>query len=700
MNKETETGWMSISRNSKAAILALVALAVLFATTALIPAADSEPGPGDILWNGRISQIYVEDHNLPHGEEGDIYWTISGDTLYVDAIKELEFAEMDDFYGHFDAIHDRPNWEFVDGWLNVKNVILTKAVTSIGDDAFCGPDSYFDHTSFDGYQGDSIDLTRCTNLTRVGDEAFYETTIKHIDFPASVTTVGEDCFFAANCEYIWFHGQNVTEVERNAFYSCRIFSPFAYLAGISDTGEHHSTEGYSGDLHYYFDLNTLHIEPKDHSPVRMPDYDDEGAPWCSFAWFKEFDVVIADGVENIGDYGLAYNGIGALTIPDSVKTIGAYAFTLADIKSISALKIADIDGTAFYMGGLTSLDMHESPITAISDDMFYQCVYLKSIVLPAHLETIGARAFYDCGSLTTITFPETLESISEEAFLGCRELKYISYGPTKPLQQIGNSAFELNYYEEHQVHCTVLSVGNVANGLFDDYRGDYPDLTVFDYLENTADGNIQWDFKDSVLYLDKSASASDGTMRDYSQTDRPLWETSGIMKDVNRIVIGSGITSIGAYAFYGLDMPIEIQNSRALTKIGESAFEGCINLQEMLKIHTNIYIGDRAFAGCTNVYDVLMYGDSWDFEYVGEHAFDLGEGKYHMVHSQKNIASEHMPYRGRIVGDTWFDYIRWTPIDSIEEDDSGDSDALVKGISAVAVLVVTAVFIAFVARKD
>ncbi|MBE6524710.1 MAG: hypothetical protein E7Z65_07595, partial [Thermoplasmata archaeon] len=133
MNKEAETGWMPISRNSKAVILALVALTVLFTTTALIPAADSEPGPGDILWNGRISQIYVEIHNLPHGEEGDIYWTISGDTLYVDAIEELEFAEMDDFYGHFDAIHDRPNWEFVDGWLNVKNVILTKAVTSIGD---------------------------------------------------------------------------------------------------------------------------------------------------------------------------------------------------------------------------------------------------------------------------------------------------------------------------------------------------------------------------------------------------------------------------------------------------------------------------------------------------------------------------------------------------------------------------------------
>lgn len=74
-----------MSRNSKAVILVLVALTVLFTTTALIPAADSESGPEDVLWNGRISHIYVEDHNLPHGEEGDIYWAISGDTLYVDA---------------------------------------------------------------------------------------------------------------------------------------------------------------------------------------------------------------------------------------------------------------------------------------------------------------------------------------------------------------------------------------------------------------------------------------------------------------------------------------------------------------------------------------------------------------------------------------------------------------------------------------
>ena len=52
------------------------------------------------------------------------------------------------------------------------------------------------------------------------------------------------------------------------------------------------------------------------------------------------------------------------------------------------------------------------------------------------------------------------------------------------------------------------------------------------------------------------------------------------------------------------------------------------------------------------------------------------------------------------MGYTWFDYIRWTPIDSIEEDDSGDSGALVEGIFAVAILAVTAVFTAFVVRKD
>jgi hypothetical protein len=52
--------------------------------------------------------------------------------------------------------------------------------------------------------------------------------------------------------------------------------------------------------------------------------------------------------------------------------------------------------------------------------------YIKGIILPEDLESIGTYAFYNCASLTSVTIPATVTSIADSAFSGCSNLTSIT----------------------------------------------------------------------------------------------------------------------------------------------------------------------------------------------------------------------------------------------------------------------------------
>ena len=57
--------------------------------------------------------------------------------------------------------------------------------------------------------------------------------------------------------------------------------------------------------------------------------------------------------------------------------------------------------------------------------------YIKSVVLPDTLKTIGRMAFYNCPSLTSIFIPDSVEEIGHSAFLYCENMQSIRFGNRK-----------------------------------------------------------------------------------------------------------------------------------------------------------------------------------------------------------------------------------------------------------------------------
>ncbi len=95
-------------------------------------------------------------------------------------------------------------------------------------------------------------------------------------------------------------------------------------------------------------------------------------------------------VESISDTHLT-----SVSIPDSVTTIGKYAFK-------NSVK-------------LTNISIPDS-VTVISDGAFYGCKKLISIRWSENLEQINYEAFENCVSLEAITFPKTVKTIRPSRF--------------------------------------------------------------------------------------------------------------------------------------------------------------------------------------------------------------------------------------------------------------------------------------------
>ena len=134
----------------------------------------------------------------------------------------------------------------------------------------------------------------------------------------------------------------------------------------------------------------------------------------------------------------------SLTLNDTFKTIGSYAFYGSGIKQITfGNGLETIGSNAFYnCNNLESLELGEG-ITSIGYAAFYNCTGLKGdLVIPSSVTSIGVSAFYGCTGLNkkiVIEGNEESTSIGAWAFYNCKNVKSIELG--EGVTSIGDGAF-------------------------------------------------------------------------------------------------------------------------------------------------------------------------------------------------------------------------------------------------------------------
>jgi hypothetical protein len=157
------------------------------------------------------------------------------------------------------------------------------------------------------------------------------------------------------------------------------------------------------------------------------------------------EVSIPDTVKTIGASAFAgCVGIEEIELPDGIISIGNYAFsgctslTEIDLKSVQSL------GT-YLISGCTNIK--EINIPASATDIKWDNVYNRGVLTGSSIEklyfaegtkTIGTKIAADCKTLKSVGIPNSAETIDASAFNGCEALEEINL---KSVKVLGSRAF-------------------------------------------------------------------------------------------------------------------------------------------------------------------------------------------------------------------------------------------------------------------
>jgi len=88
---------------------------------------------------------------------------------------------------------------------------------------------------------------------------------------------------------------------------------------------------------------------------------------------------------------------------------------------------------------VTSISIPEG-VTSIGKYAFYRCV-IEDFNLPSSLTSIGEDAFASCPELASITIPGSVSAIGEDAFAGCENLTTVVFAEGSSIASFGSNAF-------------------------------------------------------------------------------------------------------------------------------------------------------------------------------------------------------------------------------------------------------------------
>ena len=149
-------------------------------------------------------------------------------------------------------------------------------------------------------------------------------------------------------------------------------------------------------------------------------------------------------VTAISDYSFKDNNtIQIITIPDSIKSIGSYAFADSSVRTINGAENVEYIGEGCFIraGGLTNISFLKK-VKDIPAHAFQECTSITDATIPTCVERIGEYAFYGCSFLNKVVVPESVTAIGSYAFGDCPKLLWAEVPGT--LEELEQGIFDDN----------------------------------------------------------------------------------------------------------------------------------------------------------------------------------------------------------------------------------------------------------------
>ena len=271
-------------------------------------------------------------------------------------------------------------------------------------------------------------------------------------------------------------------------------------------------------------------------------------------WDAIKNVVIEPGITKIGERLFDGCPMETISIPDTVKTIGEYAFWgTRNLKSVKIPKsVTTIEEAAFGISGITSVSLPDT-LTSLGEYAFTGAK-LKSVTIPGSVKMIRFAAFNECDELESVVIGSGISKICEIAFANCGKLKSVKIPDTVGL--IGKQAF---------TYCGLKTI-NIPNSVkqINDYAFSYTDIesvTVPDSVTNMGKGVFGGCQNLKTAALPDNLDTMEGTFYD--------------CRSLESVKLPSKLKTIGKETFYQCYNLDQLRIPDTVTSIGKQAIGYC-----------------------------------------------------------------------------------------------------------------------------
>ena len=494
---------------------------------------------------------------------------------------------------------------------NLTSINIPESVTFIGHNAFSGCTSL---------QNLNIPET----VSYVGGVTFYECdTITTANIPGNTTEIGGLSYYGCdNLTSVSIH-EDIESVGVWAFRHCKnlasvtIYSPNArfetdVFEGVSSK---FTVYAYSGSTaHTYALENDYNFEPLPGTGGisasgecgenldwilyedgileiigvgEMYDYTSSSpAPWDAHC-DKITKVSVGDGVTSIGEAAFAScTALTGFTVDSENESFAADNYGVLYNKEMTTLIQYPIASTSTSYTVLSN-------VTAISASAFEGSQSLESVTIGNGVLNIGESAFANCPKLEKVTVDARATKYGSGVFSGTAENLMIYGRKGSTTETYANE----NSHTFVQLRTALASGQCGTNATWTFYDNGELEITgtgaMYDWTGNTY---VPW-----YSYSDQITSVTIGsgitTIGNYAFANCSKLES---------ICIGDDVTSIGSYAFRRCKVLTSVKIPEKVSTIGASAFYYCSALAEVNIPEGVSIIASNTFSGCSALKTVII----------------------------------------------------------------------------------------------
>ncbi len=507
-------------------------------------------------------------------------------------------------------------------------------------------------------------LTEFTLLsgTSIAPYAFYQSSVKQINLPSTITEIGSYAFYGTKISE-WIFPENVKSIGTQALGGSAYVSTvdFSHMTGI-EKGVLAGSQGVTSltvpfigasmadakkmtqNIGFFF-ARSSSTDGRNDIPTRIQtivvlgggEIDASVFTGCTFSSVKNLvlrDVNVLAGaltgfshletleVPYAGDYTSVVNSLDAITYAE-YKPFGAlFGETSFSNSTAITQRIRTYQNSSWYNSDKTFYVPNFLQQITIGKEVyqysFYNYIngyYSIEFVIGDEVEEIGDYAFYGCTIMQTVTIGKNVKSIGSRAFSGCTNATQINFACT--MEQL----FDIVFGDSWISRTIAMTVGGESIGNSIEVPASVAEVRMdaFDCVSGITEIVLPADVVKVLSGLSQTEGVSvyyGGTIGQWMQIEfaEPLAKSFTLYCQgalVEEIDVPDTLLAVSDYAFYGCDglKSVIFSENSALQSIGISAFENCVNLTTVtlpVGMSQLTEIKSRAFFDCTALTEVQI----------------------------------------------------------------------------------------------